>query len=338
MYHMVDSTGAHEKLVRVKGASRQTHPFLRPSDFEQRMDRPVYANRYRLAPTPGHDLTISFESKKLISAVNGKRRCEVSLTQPGFLCLRRASVRLFAGSGAHSPAVMAPSERRRRGERGGRGGAEKGLESVRRHLIKEVKKGVIPSVEDLAKFARSKRIEINKRELSGLKRRVRALGPYERVKNARKAFFSNLHPRYGQVMVDLAFYRGRWRRHNGGAIGFFLGVEMTSKQTTAVPINSKKKSEIEEAVRKTLETGVISRIRTLISDRESAVLSKRFRESVWERYAARVHYLGSRHKAFLAELYIRVGLSRPILAARGEGRDVGGKKRARLAPPTAGLF
>lgn len=72
-----------EKLVRVKGASRMTHEHFGPEDFGQEGDRPLYANRYRLGPTPGHDIQITFESRRVIAALNAKRRCEVS-ARPDF--------------------------------------------------------------------------------------------------------------------------------------------------------------------------------------------------------------------------------------------------------------
>ncbi len=82
-------------------------------------------------------------------------------------------------------------------------------------------------------------------------------------------------------------------------------MEMTSKQLAAVPIRSKKLEELQAAVREVLDTSVISKIRTLISDRETAILSRRFRKTVLQEYGTRVVYLSSRHKAHLAELYIR---------------------------------
>ncbi len=77
MYYMV-CTESGSKMVRVKGASKQTHEHLTEEDFSQKMDRSIYANRYRLGPTRGHDMAIRFESRKIISSFNGKRRCEVN--------------------------------------------------------------------------------------------------------------------------------------------------------------------------------------------------------------------------------------------------------------------
>ena len=109
---------------------------------------------------------------------------------------------------------------------------------------------------------------------------------------------------------------------------------MTSKQVAAVPLKSKRLGELEEAVRTVLETSVISRIRTLISDRESAVLSQKFRDSVKEQYGTRVKYLHGRSKAFLAELYIRHVKSHLSMAVqvRREGGDPQYKNWVRHLP------
>ncbi len=54
-----------------------------------------------------------------------------------------------------------------------------------------------------------------------------------------------------------------------------------------------------------LETGSISRFRTIISDREAAVLSAKFRGEVKQSYGAEVIYLKARNKAYAAELALR---------------------------------
>ncbi len=79
MYYMRDTEKKKKDLKRVKGTAEQNHKHLGPEDFGQEMDRAIYANRYRLGPTPGHEILIAFESRKIISAANSKRRCEVRL-------------------------------------------------------------------------------------------------------------------------------------------------------------------------------------------------------------------------------------------------------------------
>ncbi len=86
--------------------------------------------------------------------------------------------------------------------------------------------------------------------------------------------------------------------------GFILAVEMTTKQVAAVPIKSKGLEEVQEALTELIETSVLSRIRTLISDKESSILSRKFRQEIKKRHGTEVYYVSRRHKSFLAELYI----------------------------------
>ncbi len=76
--YFFENSETSQTIVRVKGASMQTHSALSREDFGQNMDRPLYANRYKLAATRGHDMSISMDSRKIITAFNSKRRCEVS--------------------------------------------------------------------------------------------------------------------------------------------------------------------------------------------------------------------------------------------------------------------
>ncbi len=93
------------------------------------------------------------------------------------------------------------------------------MDQVRRFFLSAVGKGTVPSVGDLKRFCDSKRISLSRVELAGLRRRFSSTAPFERIKDKPPAYLKNLFPKYGQVMIDLAFYRERWRRHNGGCIG-----------------------------------------------------------------------------------------------------------------------
>ena len=100
MYYIL-CTRTGDKMVRVKGASRETHKYMRQEDFGQQMNQPLYANRYRLGPTRGHDMAIRYECRKVISAFNGKRRCEVRLLQT-FLSLVLTSAPRLTQDAVHS--------------------------------------------------------------------------------------------------------------------------------------------------------------------------------------------------------------------------------------------
>jgi hypothetical protein len=50
---------------------------MKADDFTQNMASSIYANRYKITPTMGREIAIKFESRKVISAFNCKRMCEV---------------------------------------------------------------------------------------------------------------------------------------------------------------------------------------------------------------------------------------------------------------------
>ncbi len=315
MYYMLDSA-TDKKMVRVKGASAQTHAALNQEDFGQIVEKPLFANRYKLAPTRGHDMAISLESRKIITAFNAKRRCEVrtpsGLPDTVFDGAHACTLSLLlAGSGAFAPPLMA---------------GEDGDSVLDAFFLRSLRKGAAPDWKALQKYARSKSLAIPDHRLREWRRRFKSTAPFERVKSNPPGHMTNQHPRYGQVMIDLAFYKEKWGRFNQGSkgesivfpfvcfflphacqpplcvAGFLVAVEMTSKQVAAVPIRSKRLSELQEAITEILETSVISKIRTIISDKETSVLSKKFRDAIRRDYGTEVKYLSKRNKSYLAEL------------------------------------
>ncbi len=94
--------------------------------------------------------------------------------------------------------------------------AERSMEG---HFLKLARKGVIPSLEDLGRYNKARKLGLSSDYLRGLRRRFDFSAPFQRVRTRPPAYLKNLHPKYGQVMVDLAFYRSEWKRHNGGVKG-----------------------------------------------------------------------------------------------------------------------
>ncbi len=84
---------------------------------------------------------------------------------------------------------------------------------------KSVRRGQVPDLQALKKFAASKGLGIPHRKLREWRRRSRAAAVFERIKSRPPGYVTNQHPKYGQVMMDLAFYKEKWRRFNAGAKG-----------------------------------------------------------------------------------------------------------------------
>ncbi len=87
-------------------------------------------------------------------------------------------------------------------------------------------------------------------------------------------------------------------------------------------------------MREILDTGVISKIRSIASDQERSIMSKKFQESVKKNYGATVYSLPLRHKSFQAERFIRTvkqHLSMAVEARKADG-DKEYKNWVRLLP------
>jgi hypothetical protein len=96
---------------------------------------------------------------------------------------------------------------------------KEGMDVVKRHFRSQVRSGVVPSERDLAKFVKSKKLLVKARELRDIRRKFKFTSVFERIKARPRAFAKNSHSKYGQVQVDLGFYRERWKNFNGGARG-----------------------------------------------------------------------------------------------------------------------
>ncbi len=96
---------------------------------------------------------------------------------------------------------------------------EKRMKELSRHYFKSVKKGVVLSTKSLLEYSRQKKWSYNLKEIQKIKRRFPKLAAFERTRDRPPAYVKNLFPRYGQLMIDLAFYREKWKRSNQGYIG-----------------------------------------------------------------------------------------------------------------------
>ncbi len=97
-------------------------------------------------------------------------------------------------------------------------------ELVDAFFLRRVKKGGAPDLEALQKFAKSKGLSIPIQDLREWRRRFKSTAKFERVKSKPPGYMTNQHPRYGQVMIDLAFFMEKWRKFNGGAKGKLLEI------------------------------------------------------------------------------------------------------------------
>ena len=108
---------------------------------------------------------------------------------------------------------------------------------------------------------------------------------------------------YGTLFVDL-FFLGE-PRANGGAVGFLLAAEAHTGLLAARPFKKKTLPEMTRCMRELLDETALSSVKTVLCDKESALLSRAFRATMKAERGIKMRYLTTRVKSFLAERYGR---------------------------------
>jgi hypothetical protein len=110
------------------------------------------------------------------------------------------------------------------------------------------------------------------------------------------------------LQVDVAYMKKQWRKYNNNCIGFLLACEVGIGLLAAIPLQRKTLSAFEDALARLLQLSAMSHVRVILSDRETSLHSKTFRDQIKKRYNIQLAYLQLRSKSYLAE--------RQILSAR----------------------
>ena len=127
-------------------------------------------------------------------------------------------------------------------------------------------------------------------------------------------FATSVPLRYGIVHVDLAFFYPKMRQQNRGCKALVVAVELATRQLYVCPVKNKTLDEWKRAIRGLLQSDVITAVRGLVSDRETALTSAAFQDWLFDACGARIAFLKSRQShAFLAERMIRFLKSRTAM-------------------------
>jgi D-Tyr-tRNAtyr deacylase len=97
-------------------------------------------------------------------------------------------------------------------------------------------------------------------------------------------------------MLDVAIFEKNHRNVNSGCGAFMAAVEVVSQQLFAVGMKNGTTASWEKAVTELAETKFHS-MNMIITDRDSAVKSQSFRDSIKERFGISWTHLKSRSKA-----------------------------------------
>ena len=214
----------------------------------------------------------------------------------------------------------------------------KDLARLRTLYRNSVMRGVPLSVDDLLDLASEKGLTVSGEDVESLKKSSRATVVFTRYRKPVK-FIAPSVLRYGTVSIDLAFFNSfrnadgkkvDWSNYNYGYVGFILAVEVLSGKMSIFPVKSGQQEEWKNAVRYFLtdkEFGFPG-ARAILSDRDSSVTGKKFRQHIEKTYGVTWVYLVTTSKSAYAERGIRtaktafsMGLRAKIESGKGGAAD-----------------
>lgn len=263
------------EVRRMRSVPRSVQNQLSDYHFGQdpELNAPV-ARSTVMRPTPGLDVAIMQESRRLSHSLNFKMASVVSAAA----ALQNAAHNVvhLAGPGEHAAAAMSVDKR---------------LED---HFMASAKMAVVLTPGELEDYAKKKGIPYNREELRHLRQRFEfsaVASHYNRPKHLMTATVS----RYGLCHLDLGVFYPANRSQNLGHGAFLLAAEVVSQQICIVPCLDGTTASWEKAVKEMAESG-FGALRVIYSDRDTAVKSQIFRDRVKEKYGISWKFLKNRNK------------------------------------------
>jgi hypothetical protein len=163
------------------------------------------------------------------------------------------------------------------------------------YFERHAKKGIVLSPTQLAKYARSKGIVVGEHDLRQMRQRFKASAFSSGYRKPRHHMTSSVQ-KYGVCMLDVAIFEKAHASSNSGCGAFMTAVEVVSQQLFALGMKDGKQASWEKAVTELAETKFHS-MNVIVTDRDSAVKSQAFRDSIKERFGITWTHLRSRSKA-----------------------------------------
>ena len=112
-------------------------------------------------------------------------------------------------------------------------------------------------------------------------------------------------PKIGLLAVDFGFFKKDDKWYNKNNIGFLMVVGVNTHKYWAVPMKSRQMDEFEKALEEICLGNIFPVITNVLSDRESAIFSKKFQAKMKKKYNIKFQFLHRMNKAYPAENGIR---------------------------------
>jgi hypothetical protein len=165
--------------------------------------------------------------------------------------------------------------------------------SLEEHFLSNAKRGVVLNFKQLKAYADKKNLKVPLAELRRMRYRFKFSAFSGQFRKPLRYMSASIQ-KYGLWFLDMAIYEPAKRRDNQGCGAFLLAVESLSQQLRAFGCKDGTTASWEKAVTKLAESS--NAVRVVLTDRDTAVKSQKFRDSIKERFGVSWINLKSRSK------------------------------------------
>ena len=177
-------------------------------------------------------------------------------------------------------------------------------EKLKKYFIKRLELGNILTEEEIKKYAQKRKLKVGTGYISTLRDKVLPTLLYKQP--IKISHYQTITvDRLGLLSIDFAYYKPEWKSYNNNCVGFLMVNSVIALKRWAIPMKSRKEIEFENAIEQVCKGDIFPAVRTILSDRESTVASKKFQEKMLEKYGIKFRFIHRYNKAWASELAIR---------------------------------
>jgi hypothetical protein len=167
---------------------------------------------------------------------------------------------------------------------------------LEQHYFNAARRGIVLSVADLSQFCKTKGIRCSEKKLASLRYRFKYVAIHARYAKPSHYMGSSIE-RLGTIMVDVAEFKPNLRVANSQARYFLAGVDSLTGMLSCIPCPNKARDSWEKGIRTMVEKN-FNYVGHIITDRDAAVTSEKFRSKMKSEFGISWTFLRSRSKAF----------------------------------------
>lgn len=177
-------------------------------------------------------------------------------------------------------------------------------EIVLKYFIKHLQNGNPLSYSELISYVKQRKLNVTNKFIRNIRKEVFASAIFTPIKKIKKYQTITL-PKLSLCSTDYAEYRKDLKSYNDNNVGFSLINCVITQRRWATPLVSKTKESFETSIENAVRGNVFPAIRTVLTDRESALISDEFQQRMKDKFGIRFHFLHRYSKAWSSEIAIR---------------------------------